>query len=320
MRPSSISFSSVIRAISRRMPSNDESTTAFGVSSMMKSTPVRCSSVADVAPLTADDAALHVVGGQLDERDGRLGGRARGDPLQRVGDEVARAPLRLGRRLLLHLPDAAGELVADLLLATRRGSAAAPRRSSSPRSARARRCCASLSSFRSSCSCLRWTSRSATPCSRRVSSVSFRSMSSSFARTRSSIFTHRVAPLAQLRLELGAQLDRLLARLDRRLAARRVGVAARLVEQQRRARAARPRAASPRCSRSTSERARRRRLRVRSRLPRQRAWALLRAVEPARRAFADRRSMARPPRAAAISAQCRLGVGALQLPTRGSMT
>ena len=98
------------------MPSNDESTTAFGVSSMMKSTPVRCSSDADVASLTADDAALHVVGGQLDERDGRLGGRARSDPLQRVGDEVAGAPLRLGGRLLLHLPDASRELVADLLL------------------------------------------------------------------------------------------------------------------------------------------------------------------------------------------------------------
>ncbi len=44
MRPSSISFASVRRAISRRIGSNDESTTACGVSSMMKSTPVRCSS------------------------------------------------------------------------------------------------------------------------------------------------------------------------------------------------------------------------------------------------------------------------------------
>ena len=98
------------------MPSNDESTTAFGVSSMMKSTPVRCSSDADVAALPADDAALHVVGGQLDERHGRLGGGARGDALQRVGDEVARAPLRLRRGLFLHLPHAARELVAHLLL------------------------------------------------------------------------------------------------------------------------------------------------------------------------------------------------------------
>src|ERR1700750_2082422 len=43
MRPSWRSFSSVMRAISRRAPSKAESTTAFGVSSMMKSTPVRFS-------------------------------------------------------------------------------------------------------------------------------------------------------------------------------------------------------------------------------------------------------------------------------------
>src|SRR6478672_9034259 len=43
MRPSWRSFSSVMRAISRRTPSKAESTTAFGVSSMMKSTPVRFS-------------------------------------------------------------------------------------------------------------------------------------------------------------------------------------------------------------------------------------------------------------------------------------
>ena len=52
---------------------------------------------ADVAALAADDPALHVVGGELDERDRRLGGVARGDALERVGDEVARAALRLGR-------------------------------------------------------------------------------------------------------------------------------------------------------------------------------------------------------------------------------
>ena len=44
---------------------------------------------------------------------------------------------------------------------------------------------------------------------------------------------HRVAPLTELLLEVGAQLDRLLARLDRSLPARRVGLAARLVQQQR---------------------------------------------------------------------------------------
>src|SRR6185437_62481 len=43
MRPSCSSFSSVMRAISRRTPSNALRTTALGVSSMMKSTPVRFS-------------------------------------------------------------------------------------------------------------------------------------------------------------------------------------------------------------------------------------------------------------------------------------
>ena len=71
---------------------------------------------ADVAALPADDPALHVVGGKLDERHGRLGGVRRGDALQRVGDEVPGAPLRLGARLLLHLAHLPGELVADQVL------------------------------------------------------------------------------------------------------------------------------------------------------------------------------------------------------------
>ena len=44
------SFSSVMRAISRRTPSKPDSTTAFGVSSMMKSTPVRFSSARMLRP------------------------------------------------------------------------------------------------------------------------------------------------------------------------------------------------------------------------------------------------------------------------------
>ena len=44
MRPSAIRVSIVRRAISRRTPSNADSTTAWGVSSMMMSTPVRFSS------------------------------------------------------------------------------------------------------------------------------------------------------------------------------------------------------------------------------------------------------------------------------------
>ena len=65
--------------------------------------------------------------GQLDERDGRLRGVARGDALQRVGDEVARAPARLGLRLLLELAHAAGELVADELLRARQHLVPSPR-------------------------------------------------------------------------------------------------------------------------------------------------------------------------------------------------
>src|SRR6266576_2528506 len=41
---------------------------------------------------------------------------ARGDPLERVGDEIARAPLRFGASLFLELPDASSELVPDEIL------------------------------------------------------------------------------------------------------------------------------------------------------------------------------------------------------------
>ena len=71
---------------------------------------------ADVAALPADDPALHVVGRKLDERHRRLGRGAGGNPLERVGDEVARPPLRLAGRLFLEAAHATGELVAYLLL------------------------------------------------------------------------------------------------------------------------------------------------------------------------------------------------------------
>ena len=71
---------------------------------------------ADVAALTADDPALHVVGRELDDRHRRLGGVARRDALQRVRDERPCAPARIGPRLLLHLAHAARELVANEIL------------------------------------------------------------------------------------------------------------------------------------------------------------------------------------------------------------
>ena len=49
---------------------------------------------ADVAALAADDAALHVVGGQRHERHGRLRRVAGGQPLHARGEDVARAPRR----------------------------------------------------------------------------------------------------------------------------------------------------------------------------------------------------------------------------------
>ena len=71
---------------------------------------------ADVAALPPDDAPFHVVRLELDERDGRLRGCARRDPLQGVGDEVPRPALCLGLSFLLHLPHPSGELVPHLLL------------------------------------------------------------------------------------------------------------------------------------------------------------------------------------------------------------
>ena len=50
MRPSVMSLESVRRAVSRRTPSKPESTTASGVSSMMKSMPVMFSSVRMLRP------------------------------------------------------------------------------------------------------------------------------------------------------------------------------------------------------------------------------------------------------------------------------
>ena len=71
---------------------------------------------ADVATLAADDAALHVVGGQLDHRDGRLGRVARGGPLDADRDDVAHAPIGLLARLVLDDADATGHVVARALL------------------------------------------------------------------------------------------------------------------------------------------------------------------------------------------------------------
>jgi hypothetical protein len=71
---------------------------------------------ADVAALPADDAALHVVGLQLDDGDGRLRRVAGGQALHHDRQDVAHAPLGVPFRLLLDGPHPAGRFVADLVL------------------------------------------------------------------------------------------------------------------------------------------------------------------------------------------------------------
>ncbi len=71
---------------------------------------------ADVAALAADDAALHVVGGELDDGDGRLGRVTGGDPLHHDGEDVADAAVGVALGLLLDPAHELGRLVADLVL------------------------------------------------------------------------------------------------------------------------------------------------------------------------------------------------------------
>ena len=71
---------------------------------------------ADVAALAADDAALHVVGGQLDHGHGRLGRVAGGEALHDDGEDVAHAAVGVALGLLLDLAHEAGRVVADLVL------------------------------------------------------------------------------------------------------------------------------------------------------------------------------------------------------------
>jgi hypothetical protein len=71
---------------------------------------------ADVAALAADDPTLHVVRRELDDGHRGLGGVAGGDALERVGDQVAGAAACLGAGLLFLLADAERELVPDQVL------------------------------------------------------------------------------------------------------------------------------------------------------------------------------------------------------------
>jgi hypothetical protein len=71
---------------------------------------------ADVAPLPPDDAAFHVVGGELDGGDGRFGGLIHGAPLDGERDDLPGAPLRFALDLLLVVLDPAGLLALQLVV------------------------------------------------------------------------------------------------------------------------------------------------------------------------------------------------------------
>ena len=70
----------------------------------------------DVAALAADDPSLHLVRGELDDRDGGLGGMPSREPLHADGQDVANAPLSVTLGLLLDLTDSPGGIVASLSL------------------------------------------------------------------------------------------------------------------------------------------------------------------------------------------------------------
>ena len=71
---------------------------------------------ADVAALTADDPALHLVVGQVDHGNRRLGGVVGGAALDGGGDDLSALLLRLVLELLLDLLDLLGGLMAHVLL------------------------------------------------------------------------------------------------------------------------------------------------------------------------------------------------------------
>ena len=185
---------------------------------------------ADVAALAADDPALHVVGRELDHRDGRLGRVARGDALERVGDEVARAPLRLRLRLLLVLAHAPRELVPDQVL----GALEQHRLRLADGHARDRLEQVQLALVRLLQLQLQLLRVRLAVGDALLAALQLGSLPLELVLARQQPLLALLQPPAlvvELALEVGADLDRLLARLDLRLAPDGLGLARRLLEQ-----------------------------------------------------------------------------------------
>ena len=116
MRPSATSFSSASRAVSRRMGSKPESTTASGVSSMMTSIPVACSKARMFRPSRPMMRPFISSDGQRHHGDGGLGRVVGGDALDGEGDDLLGLALGVAARLLLDLADALRGVGAGRLL------------------------------------------------------------------------------------------------------------------------------------------------------------------------------------------------------------
>ena len=146
---------------------------------------------ADVAALAADDAALHVVGGELDDRHRRLGGVAGGHALHDDGEDVAHAAVGVALGLLLDLAHAARAVVARSGPRARAAGSAWPARRSARRRARARARGARAARAISA------SLRSRTSSSRRASVARCSSSAASLASRRSSSRT--ISPRRSLR-------------------------------------------------------------------------------------------------------------------------
>ena len=141
MRPSATSFDRVRRAISRRTVSKPESTTASGVSSMMKSIPVRFSRVRMLRPSRPMMRPFMSSDGKLDDRHGGVGHMAGGRALDADGQDVPGPAIALVPGLFLDGPDHLGHVVPDLVFGPLEDDLGRLVSASCPRSSSSCRCC-----------------------------------------------------------------------------------------------------------------------------------------------------------------------------------